>query len=155
MEYHSIPRKITWKPLSKSDKSNTRIIRNKEVIGSTFQNLFDKSLKQMSCILKPGVCDEINHSNCIMTVKATGDNPEDLMSNFLNKILKWTYLHQTIFCYMNVNELTDTTLVAQVFGVWYNALDERIKTIHNYGFSRYRNANGLWKNSIVLEFEMD
>ncbi|MFX0557849.1 archease [Maribacter sp. CXY002] len=155
MENHTKPRKISWKPRSGINKSNTVAVKNKEIIGSTFQNLFEKSLKQMSKILKPGACDELRHSNCVMEVTVNGDTPEELMVNFLNRILKWTYLHQTIFCYMNVKELTDSTLVAQVFGVWYHALDQKIKHIKNYGFTRYRNVNGIWKSTIVLEFEMD
>ncbi len=109
----------------------------------------------MAHVLKPGCCSSAGNSNCVMNIEAVGKNPESLLLDFLCTTLQLTHLNQTIFCSMNVQELTQNRLVAQVFGQWFDALDNRINSIKDYGFSSNISENGDWKSTVMLEFEID
>lgn len=126
-----------------------------EITGNTVQNLFENSLRRMAHTLKPGCCSSAGHSNCVMNVEAVGEDSEGLLLDFLSKTLELTHSHKTIFCTMNVKQLTKNKLIAQVFGRWFDTLDNRIKSVKDYGFSSKRGQTGLFQSTVILEFEVD
>tara|TARA_R110000868_G_scaffold86347_7_gene242191 strand:+ start:1683 stop:2150 length:468 start_codon:yes stop_codon:yes gene_type:complete len=153
MDYHTLPRRPQRKPRlpGKITQTNIKYI---EVDGVSLHEIFRKSLSGMAEVLKANTCNSAKHYNCIMNVEIKADNREKLLLNFLSNILKLTAARKTIYSSMNIKELTDNKIIAQVFGVWYDRLDYEIKSIiDGECIIRENLNNNNWKSSILFEIK--
>ncbi len=146
--------------LTETRQINTRLPRRSvhsnikyvEVEGIFMKEIFRKSLSGMADILKSNVCNSAKHYNCIMSVEIKADNHEKLLLSFLSNIIKLTTRCKNIFCYMNITELTNTKITAQVFGVYSGLLDYEITSIvDGQCIIREDINNNKWKSSILFE----
>jgi len=128
--------------------SNTRI----KVEGSSLQHLFKNSLRGLGHLLSPGSCISATHYDCIVKVQVSADNSTNLLVNFLTEVLALTHRHHAIFCTMNVEEITEKKLVAQIFGVWFKNFNATIKSIADSKCIVNRKEDFSYNGSIVFEF---
>ena len=152
MDQHTLPgkrrkKRRTLRPISPDQRK-----RQIEIEGNSLPALFKSGLRAMAHILKPGSCNAVGHYNCTMKVVASGDSTNRLMVDFLSKTLRLTHIHQTIFCTMHIEEFSDTKLVAQVYGVWFDRFDTAIEGIDLHGCTVKRTENGIWSSCIGYKF---
>lgn len=97
--------------------------------GSSLQDTFKKSLRGLGHVLSPGSCSSATHYDCIMKVEIKASGHKALLVEFLEKVLRLTYSHKAIFCTMHVEEITNTKLVAQLYGTWFKSFDTQVKSL--------------------------
>lgn len=102
------------------------------VEGRTYLELLKNSLSRLAFVLSPGSCLGATHYDCIMKVKASGEDIEDLFIDFLNKVLMLTHDHHAIFCTMHIEEFKNEQLEAQIYGVWFKDFDKDLKWIKGH-----------------------
>ncbi|WP_273565738.1 archease [Maribacter halichondriae] len=153
MNHHTLPDKPRTKRRRPFPKIHEKGIKYLEVEGNSLQNLFKNSLKAMAHRLKRGSHDSVSHYDCVMRVEAIADDPKELLFAFLTKVLALTHTHRTIFVSMHVLEFSEKKIVAQVYGIWYDNLDEKIKSIPEHGIHIHKNEDQSWLSSIKFELE--
>ncbi|GEM_PF-2091013 len=121
------------------------------VEGRTYQELFQNSLSRLAYVLSPGSCIGATHYDCIMKVKASGEDVEDLMIDFLDKVLMMTHDHHAIFCTMHIEEFTNEQLVAQIYGVWFKDFDRDLQWIKGHKCSIKQQENFSCTGYIVFK----
>ncbi len=119
------------------------------------QGLFKSSLKGLADMLKPGLRNSADHYDCVMRVEAVADDFKGLLLSFLSRVLALTHRQKAVFCSLNIEELTETRIVAQVYGVWFGSLENDLKAIDRYKSEVCNTANHTWSCSIPIEFEVN
>jgi hypothetical protein len=99
-----------------------------KIQGRLLQDIYRNSICEMAEILKSGICRDHKHYTSFVSISINAKNHQHLLRKFLNKILGLTVAQNTIFCSINIHELTNTKLVAQVYGVWVSEFDDEIIT---------------------------
>src|SRR6056297_1290949 len=111
------------------------------VEGRTNRELFQNSLSRLAYVLRPCSCIDATHYDCIMKVKVPGENVENLLIDFLNKVLMLTNDHHAIFCTMHIEEFTNKQLVGQIYGVWFQDSERDLKWIKGHTCSIEQKEN--------------
>ncbi len=154
MNYHTLPnRRHKNRRLLHPSIAHTRI-KFIEFEGFALHEIFRKSLCQLADVLKTNICSSAKHYNNVMHVEIHAENREQLLFKFLNSILKLSAERKTIYCSMNIIDLNNTSLSAQVFGIWYDALDFEVKSIFESECIIQENStNNCLKSSILFEIK--
>ncbi|WP_281542259.1 archease [Maribacter aestuarii] len=121
------------------------------VEGLSLQHLFKNSLRGLGHLLSPGACSSAKHYDCTMKIQVTAENSKDLLLNFLTEILALTHKHHTIFCTMYAEEITESKIVAQVYGTWFKNFDMKIKSIAKSKCYINRKEDFSYTGTIVFE----
>lgn len=148
MDFRTLPDKPRRRRRITIEKKSPRQPQLLRIEASSQQDLFKKSLRAMAHELKSGVCSGSNHSDCTMKVQVRSANMNTLLVDFLSKVLALTHTHHTIFCTLYFEKLTETQLVAQLYGNWFDNFDTEIKTISRNGYSVVRAGDGSFTASI-------
>lgn len=99
------------------------------VKANSMSHLFENSLKYVAQLLKPGFCETVSHSDCIMKLEATGVDRTALLIDFLTKTLKLSRCQHAIFCSMYIEYLSETKLIATLFGSWFKRYDQELRSV--------------------------
>lgn len=118
---------------------------------SCLKELFRKSLRALAHKLKNGICNASSHSDCTMKVQVMATDSKVLLKEFLLQVLTLTHAQRTIFCTMYVVELTETKLVAQLYGRWFATFCNDFKTISKHSLSMETEEEFPWKTVISFE----
>lgn len=154
MDYHTLPNRPHKKRRLLNSKISHTKIKFIEFEGFTLHEIFRKSLLMLADILKANTCSSAKLYNNVMNVSIHADNREKLLFKFLTSILKLSAERKTIYCSMNILELNDTVLSAQVFGIWYDVLDHDVKSIfESECIIQENNMNNCIKSSILFEIK--
>lgn len=120
-----------------------------EIGGNTLQHLFNRALEEMAQIIKPGACSAACHSDCIVNLELTANNPEGLLISLLNEVLKINTLYNSIFYYINIKEINSNRLIGQLFGIWYDNVATRIQPVTSKDCNLIA-KNGEWKCTLIF-----
>lgn len=126
-----------------------------KVEADSLKALFKKTLKSMANTLKSGIYNPTRHSDCTMKIEVNAENTKTLLEKFLGSVLELTHAHHTIFCTMYIDELTEHTLSAQLFGNWFDAFDNTLKSIPEHGVFMSGSPNGPDTFKSSIHFKVD
>ncbi len=118
------------------------------------KDLFERSLKKLADMLKPGMRIAADHYDCVLHVEVDADDLKGLLVSFLSRILGLTHLQKALFCSLNIEEFSETRIVAKVYGVWFGKLDNKLSTIDRYRSEVCNTANRTWSCSIPIGCEV-
>lgn len=125
-----------------------------EVIKSDLlSNLFRESLTKMAYMLHPKADSSANHFDCVVQLEINQNNPGKLLAEFLDKTLKLTQLHHSIFSGVNFVDLSENKLVAQLFGIHHSDDESFMISVVKQNFRIERDGKGGYVG--YLSFNVD
>lgn len=122
-----------------------------KIEGATLKKLFVNSLKGMNNILKDGFCEGVNRFDSQMTLEITAESRTTLLIYFLSEVLALTNIQKSIYCGVYFSYLSETRLVAQLYGTWFSNFDEDIKGITYHEAHIERNKDGILETCLILD----
>lgn len=122
-----------------------------KIEGTSLKDLFKNGLKGMNNILKEGFCDQVNRFDSQMTIEITSTNRTNLLIDFLSEVLALTNVQKSIYCGVYFCHISETKLVAQIYGTWFGNFDEDIKGITYHEADVHRNEDGNLETCIIFD----
>lgn len=129
---------------------HTADIRMK-IMGSTLEELFVAGMIGMGNILKEGFCDNDNPIDCKAKIEIHALDRTCLLIDFLSEILSFSYAEKSIYCKLELSELTATKIKATLFGSHTSKLDEEIKAVTYHEAQVHRNRNNQWETMVIFD----
>jgi SHS2 domain-containing protein len=124
---------------------------NRWVQAYSLEELFSKALNSMNGLLYPELCQQKRHSDCCLRVQLRAENSQGLLEDFLSEVLAQTYIQRAVFCYVIFDELDAETLIAHIYGRWYQNLETEVYSVKCKSTTR---AAGTEQYQAVLVFEV-
>lgn len=122
-----------------------------QVCAPTFEGLFKLGLEAMNGILKKDACQRFTHYDHTSRVVIRSTDRTSLLIDFLSEVLALSYIQKTLFCNVYFNELTETKLDAQLWGIWFDHFDEEIKGVTYHEAQVKCSEQNIWSTNIIFD----
>ena len=123
-----------------------------ELVGKSIQELYTLAVKGMCDILKKDFCAQTNTFNKKAIIETRASDYTNLLIDFLSEVLSNSYVEKSIFCKVNILELSEFKIKAEVIGSKVEMFDEEIKAVTYHEANLYRDEeNQLWKTCIIFD----
>ncbi len=115
------------------------------------EDLFLYSLKGMGQILKENM-DELEIDDIEkVRVELEAIDTTNLLIDFLSEVLSYSYVNNMVYHQMTCSELTQTKIVALVWGSKIDRFDEEIKAVTYHEAEVVKTDTGQWTVNIVFD----
>ena len=118
---------------------------------ATPEELFRAGLLGMSQILNENFCREQREFPVRVSVSLTAPDLTCLIVDFLSEVLSISYTERALFCKMEVVEISETKLTANIYGAHNSHLDEEIKAVTYHEAQVLQNRAKNWETVIVFD----
>ena len=119
--------------------------------GGSIQELFHAGLKGMSHILNETICDTNDQFSIKTKIEVRSMDTTLLLVDFLSEVLSHSYANNCIYCDVEVRELEEQYLLAEVSGKETAYFDEEIKAVTYHEAAVKKNEQGRWETLIIFD----
>ncbi len=113
--------------------------------------LLIQGLKGMAEILVEKGCYENMEFTVRETISLDATDTTCLLIDFLSEALSLSYVHRAIFCHLDIIELSDRNIHAELSGGDVHTYDEEIKAVTYHEAAVIQDEHGNWQTTIVFD----
>ncbi len=119
--------------------------------GNTIQELFCAGLKGMSHILNDHICDANDQFSIKTKIEVKSMDTTLLLIDFLSEVLSYSYANNCIYCELEIQELDEQYVMAEVSGIETTHYDEEIKAVTYHEAAVKQNDAGRWETLVIFD----
>ncbi len=122
-----------------------------KVEAASLEELFKAGLLGMSQILNERFCQEQEELPICIPITLTASDLTCLMVDFLSEALTISYTKNALFCSMEVIDISESNITANLYGAKNFDLDEEIKAVTYHEARVLENTLNNWETVIVFD----
>lgn len=122
-----------------------------QVQAGSLDVLFGAAIRGMGNILKEGGCYAGVPCPLTRRLDLRAKDATCLLIDTLSDILSLSFIDKALFCRASFLELTETHMVADLFGYAVNGFDEEIKAVTYHGAQLRRTRDKQWKTRVIFD----
>ena len=118
------------------------------VEASTLEELFEAALQGMNSVLYSG---DAQYDGILYTLRIAALDRTVLLIDFLSEVLTMCYEQRKILDTLYIQELNETSIVAELTGYPVQQWDEDIKAVTYHEANVHHNAKGNWETVVIFD----
>lgn len=118
---------------------------------NTIGGLFQAGVLSLAEILKPGFCTKQKEFPVRAELKVESLDSTALLVDFLSDILTLCHTNQVIYCKVEVQHLSETDILAKLFGSPVDRFEDDIKAVTYHEAEVRKNKSGGWSSMIIVD----
>ena len=122
-----------------------------KIKAGTIAALFEAGLKGMGNLLRHGACDSDEGEEVAHVFEVQSPDVTALLIDFLGEALTLCHAMKTVFCKVELENMTNTSLTAEVYGNRVPAFDEDIKAVTYHEANIHLNNKNEYETVIVFD----
>ena len=129
---------------------HTADMRIKLEAGS-LESLFRAGAISIAEMLQPGFSLHPNEEKIKRVIAVNSVDTTTLLIDFLSDLLTLSYTEKAIFCEVKIEEMTDNSVVAKVYGKRVDGFEEDIKAVTYHEAEVRKNRMGNWETLVIID----
>lgn len=122
-----------------------------QVQATTLDALFEAAIRGMGNILREGGCKADIPYPLTRRLDLRARDATCLLIDALSDILSLCFIDKALFCRPEFLELSETRMVADLFGYAVDGFDEEIKAVTYHGAQLRRNRQKIWETRVIFD----